>query len=142
MQTIPGNAAIWYRFEYAGDGSEIVLRMVNGLTSGLGFNVFVPEQAVDWWNTGPIGRGTGTPCGVNAISNPNLNCGENVNDLLWSGRFPTPGTYFVQVENPTPGPIEFLLTVSGTGINVCGPGGLGQGTGDPNFLPCPNSVQP
>jgi hypothetical protein len=142
-QTIPANASIWYRYEYSGDGSEIVVRMPNGLWSGLSFELYTPQQAADWWTTGPIGRGTGTACGQEALYNDEIVCtGDNADDLLWAGSFPSGGTYFVRVNNPTPNPILFQLIVSGTGISVCGAPGqpVGQGEGTPREgigLPCP-----
>lgn len=116
VQTVPGNASLWFRFDYAGDGSNIIVRMENGALNGLEFSVYLPEQAPSWYNETPIGRGTATACAT-ASSDPTL-CGENATALLWSGKFRVPGTYFVRVVNPTSNAVQFLLTVTGTGVSV------------------------
>lgn len=136
-QTIPGNASIWYRFEYAGDGSNIVVRMENGAFSGLEFTVYLPEQAPAWYNETPIGRGTATLC---TASDDTSKCGENGNALLWSGKFRTHGTYFVRVTNPLPNPVQFTLTVTGSGVSVCSASQAQpalQGATPPSSFPCP-----
>lgn len=138
-QSIPGNASIWYRFEYAGDASNIVVRLENGALNGLEFTVYLPEQAPAWYNETPIGRGTATLC---TTSDDTTRCGENANDLLWSGKFRTSGTYFVRVTNPLPNPVQFALTVTGSGVTVCGasqakPASQGATAPSPSSFPCP-----
>ena len=135
IQTIAPNSSIWYRFEYVGDGSDIVLRIPNGVYTPLGFSVYTPDQAATWYNESPIGRGTVSACGVERLDNPDKTCGPNANDTIWSGKFFNSGTYFVQVTNPSGGPIQFVLSGSGTGLSVCAPGQVNPvGNG---YLPCP-----
>ncbi len=134
LQTIPANASIWYRFEYDGDGSNIVLRLENGVPLGLEFALYLPEQAKIWFDESPIGRGTGTLCTTE--SQDPSSCGENANALLWSGKFQAGGTYFVRVTNPTSSQAQFLLTVSGTGVHIC-PTAEDLTTRGGGFVPCP-----
>lgn len=149
-QTIPANASIWYRFEYSGDNSDIVLRMLDGAQNGLTFLVYTPDQAATWYTETAIGKGTATSC---TLSGDTSNCGQNVNDLLWSGKFPTRGTYFVRVRNMTNNPVSFVLIVTGSGVGLCGANGQ-IGNGNPSqftaqtdtqnqfLLPCPTTGQP
>ncbi len=117
--SILANSSLWYRFDYAGDKSQILITLVNGSVSGLKFNLFTPAQIGDWFNETPIGRGTAQP----------LNCDTGVpvlysscyaNDLTWSGQFngSGAGTYYVEVVNNAGSAINAQLTVSGSGVSL------------------------
>ncbi|HZQ08755.1 MAG TPA: hypothetical protein VFD70_19385 [Anaerolineae bacterium] len=115
--TIAASSPQWYIFNYAGDNSLITVVLVNGLNSGFEFNVYTPEQiADDWFNDQPIGRGTAQACGAQAFENNT--CPPHSNDLIWTGRFPTPGTYYVQLVNMTNQPKSATLTVEGSGVGL------------------------
>ncbi len=99
--TIAANSALWYRFDYAGDLSQILITLPNGNASGLAFDVFTPTQVGDWWETAPVGRG-----------NP------HGDDLIWSGNFNMPGTYYVEVINNTSSGMGFSMSIASTGVSL------------------------
>jgi dipeptidyl aminopeptidase/acylaminoacyl peptidase len=99
----------WYAFEYAGDGSQIQIRLeVEPLESAV-FEVWTPGE-IERWGLGleaePIGRGSADPSAAGV--------------LLWSGNFYDTGTYYVVVEHAEgqPGTSYYLLTVSGDGVSL------------------------
>lgn len=108
---------LWYRFNYAGDRSHITVTMPNGYNGGIAFNVFTPEQAQDWWEAKPIGRGTSLVLDCDT-GDPAPFGGCQSNDLTWNGQFNAQGTYYVQVVNDNPNSSRFILTVEGTGVSV------------------------
>ncbi len=114
---IAANSSLWYRFDYAGDRSHITVTLPNGNGSGLAFNVFTPAQIGDWWDTKPIGRGTAYQINCETGEpQPNGQCQSN--DLTWDGQFNAPGTYYVEVVNTTGSPLNFQLTIQGTGVTL------------------------
>jgi hypothetical protein len=118
-QSIPANAATWYKFDYAGDKSEITVLMPNGAHTLVAFNVYTPEQAQSWWDskTKPIGRGTAYQ--IDCETGEEKPWGQcQSNDLKWVGKFNFPGTFYVQVVNYNTGTANFTLTVEGTGVSV------------------------
>ncbi len=101
--TIPANTAVWYRFTYAGDKSDITITLPNGALNGLDFNVWTAQGASDWWDLTPVGRGT-----VHTTSS----------DLDWVGLFDFPGTFYVQVINATPGALPAQIMIQGSGVTL------------------------
>jgi len=98
----------WYAFEYAGDGSQVEVRLEALPAGSAEFVVWTPEL-IERWGMGlrvePIGRGS-------EDSNA-----EGV--LTWSGNFATAGTYYVVVEHAadSAGTSYYLLGVSGDGVS-------------------------
>lgn len=120
--TIPGKTTQYYRFEYAGDNSEIQIRLVDGAKGNVAFNVYTPEQINEttWWLLPPIGRGTASTCVLRAADLETAkNCGPYGGDLLWVGRFYAPGPYFVEVQNFSEQPQTFTLTIRGISVRLC-----------------------
>jgi hypothetical protein len=99
----------WYAFHYAGDGSQIQVRLEATPEGSAGFVVWTPEEIQSWAigkRVTPIGRGSDDP----------FSAGE----LVWSGSFTTAGTYYVVVEhsgNPA-GTSYYRLTVEGDGVSL------------------------
>lgn len=121
-QSIPANSSVWYKFDYAGDKSQVTVLMPNGANTLTEFNVFTPEQAQSWWDkeTKPVGRGTAYA--INCDTGEENYMGEcTSNDLKWVGQFNFPGTFYVQVVNFNTGTANFTLTVNGTGVHVAPP---------------------
>jgi hypothetical protein len=118
-QSISANSARWYKFDYAGDKSQITILMPNGANTLVAFNVFTPEQAQSWWEktTKPIGRGTAYQIDCETGQENYLGQCQS-NDLKWVGEFNFPGTFFVQVVNYNTGTANFTLTIAGTGVYV------------------------
>jgi len=98
--TIPAKASTWYRFEYDGSHSQILVRLVDAKDRGLRFQIFAPTQMGDWWNQDPVGAGN--------VQN---------NDLIWSGNSHEGGAWYVQVINDNPAPMPFQLTVTGEDVS-------------------------
>jgi hypothetical protein len=127
--SIPANSATWYKFDYSGGGPNpkpvFFLRLVNGILTGVRFEVWAPENLNHWWENKPVGRGTQevlTNCFATAAeptatgeptptpeptATPTGKCPTN--DLTWAGAFGAPGTYFVRVVNETPFAQPFQL---------------------------------
>lgn len=115
--TFPADTSLWYRFDYAGDKSEITVTLVNAANSGLEFSVFTPGQVGDWWDEQPIGRGTAQQLSCNTgLPAPYGACQSN--DLSWVGKFNAPGTYYVQVFNSNDNPMTGQLTIQGDGVSL------------------------
>ncbi len=118
-QSIPAQSAQWYKFDYAGDKSQVTVLMPNGANSLVAFNVFTPEQAQSWWekSTKPIGRGTAYQIDCETGQENYLGQCQS-DDLKWVGEFNFPGTFYVQVVNYNTGTANFTLTIAGTGVFV------------------------
>lgn len=129
--SISANASLWYRFEYAGDRSEIMATLVNGTNSGLAFEVYTSAQISKWWENPPIGRGTPVP--LNCQTNkPRLNGGCQGRDLRWLGSFNARGTYYIRIINLTGSDMSFQLVIAGTGLR---PGMQALGSAQAAVLP-------
>jgi len=97
---IPAYTTLWYRLNYAGDHSQLVIRMLNGNENALQFMVHKPDQMTKWWtNPGPVGRGTATK-----------------DDLIWAGNSHEPGTWYVEVTNPNAIAEVYKFAVQGKGF--------------------------
>jgi TolB protein len=100
---------VWYTFQYAGDGSQIVVRLEALPQEGVTFAVWTPG-GIRRWGLGleadPIGRGSSDPSAGNA--------------LLWTGNFTEGGTYYVVVEHAgsQAGPRFYQLEVTGAGVSL------------------------
>ena len=95
----------WYAFNYAGDGSQITVRLSADQTNAAAFEVWTPDQLQQW--------GTGdavTPVGRGAI-NDYLG-----GDSIWTGNFDSAGVYYVIV-SATGNAINYTLQISGDGVS-------------------------
>ncbi len=119
--SIPGKSMQYYRFEYAGDNSTIQLNLVNGVRGNVAFNVYTPEQINEstWWLLPPIGRGTAPSCYQPANPDRDPICSPFASDLVWVGKFYTPGTYYVEVQNLSEQPQNFTLEIRGISVRLC-----------------------
>jgi len=102
------NGTVWYRFEYAGDHSQINIKLLNairdGVDRGLSFKVFTPSQMSEWWKNDGIGAGN--PKG---------------DDLIWTGNAHEAGTWWIQVKNTNPTDVPFNLAVTGDKVSFAPP---------------------
>jgi len=96
----------WYAFNYDGGDTAVLVRMGVSPSGSAGFSVWTPENVRQWVageKPTPIGRGAkGDMFG---------------DDLVWSGSFKFPGTYYVRVEQTGPTPGFYALNVSGKGVS-------------------------
>lgn len=98
----------WYAFNYAGDSSQIVVRMGVDATNPAAFEVWTPGQLAQWArgdSVSPVGRGA---------SNDLFG-----GDLIWTGNFDTAGTYYVLVTAASP--TTYALQISGDGVSFLKP---------------------
>ena len=114
----------WYAFEYAGDGSQIQVRLQVVPESNAGFVVWTPEQIYHWGlgeYVEPIGRGSPDPFAEGVLS--------------WLGSFNTPGTYYAVVEHASekPGMAYYLLEIHGEGVSFA----TSRPTAEPTPEPAP-----
>ncbi|MEW5717370.1 MAG: hypothetical protein AB1817_01965, partial [Chloroflexota bacterium] len=110
-QSIPANSTMWYKFDYGGDRSRIMIVLYNGNISGIWFALFTPQQAITFTDDHFIGRGMTQPvlCDQGKCSS---------NDLVWVGNFNVSGTYFIRVTNPNDKPWVFKMHIEGDNINI------------------------
>jgi hypothetical protein len=110
-QAIPANTSMWYKFDYGGDRSRILMVLYNGAISGIWFAVFTPEQAINFTDDKFVGRGMTSPvlCDQGKCTG---------NDFVWVGNFSVPGTYFIRVTNPNDKPWTFKFHIEGENINI------------------------
>lgn len=102
---------IWYAFQYLGDNSQITIDMAFSPSNSVSFGVWTPQDLKNWaagQGEHPVGRGS---------ANSHVNGG----DLVWTGSFFTPGTYYVVVDQTGPAPSNFLLNITGSGVSVAAP---------------------
>jgi hypothetical protein len=110
-QNIPAKSDMWYKFDYGGDKSRVMIVLYNGNVSGLWFAVFDPYQAINFTENKFVGRGMPQP----------ILCEQGKctgNDLVWVGAFPVAGTYYIRVTNPNDKPWTFKLHIEGDNINI------------------------
>ena len=88
----------WYSFQYPGDKSQVTLAMVVDPAGTAGFQVLTPAQFKQYQQDGTI-----TSVGQGGVDNK-INA-----DLVWSGNFDVPGTYYVLVSQIGATPTNFML---------------------------------
>jgi len=116
---IPPNTTLWYVFDYDNQRLTAEIKLFDGVTKQLQFNLYTPDQI-----------------GVNSIGNPigrGMPPGES-NDLQWKGVFYGGGTFFVEVINPTSVAQPFLLGIAGGGVTL--------GVQPPAPTPLPTRIPP
>jgi dipeptidyl aminopeptidase/acylaminoacyl peptidase len=124
-QPLNAGDSYWYAFEYAGDGSQIQIRLEVEPAEGAAFQVWTPGE-IERWRLGleanPIGRGSTAP--------------STAGVLVWLGNFNELGTYYVVVEHAgnQPGTSYYLLTISGDGVSFS--------TSTPTPTATPESTEP
>ena len=97
----------WYAFNYAGDGSQILVRMGVDPSNAGAFAVWTPDEIQQWArgdDVKPIGRGSKNDAAFGG-------------DLVWSGNFNTPGAYYVVVNQSGSTPANYSLQISGNGVS-------------------------
>ncbi len=108
-QSVQPGESTWYAFQYAGDGSQIEVRLEVEPAGSAAFDVWTPGE-IERWGLGleaePIGGGSADPSSDRA--------------LVWSGNFNDAGTYYVVVEHSgsQPGASYYLLAISGDGVSL------------------------
>jgi hypothetical protein len=115
--TLAANQTVWYRFHYTGDRSPITIHLPNGTNSGVEFNIFTPDQLVDWWDEHPVGRGTAQTLNCDT-GEPEENGACSALDFSWIGSFNAAGTYYVQVVNTNLNAVRYQLTIQGDGVSL------------------------
>jgi hypothetical protein len=124
ISSLPVGTAEWIRFDYDTGGNTVPrptveIQLLNGVTNGLGFEVYSPETIVDGWsNNNPVGRGTPEMIG-------NCNLGDETrgscttNNLDWIGGFGVNGAYFVRIINKSGNTVAPQVIIGGKGLAQC-----------------------
>jgi TolB protein len=126
-QPLEANESLWYTFHYAGDGSQVEVRLQVEPAESATFAVWTPQE-VERRGLGlavePVGRGSADPYAPGS--------------LVWAGSFTTPGAYYVVVERAgsQPGKSYYLLEVHGEGVSLSAP------PATPESKPAPVKSQP
>jgi len=97
---------VWYAFNYAGGDTAVLVRMGVSPSKSATFSVWTPENLRRW-----VAGETPTPVGKGVPSD--LFGG----DLVWTGSFTFPGTYYVLVAQTGSTPGTYMLTINGTGVS-------------------------
>ncbi|MBI5032900.1 MAG: hypothetical protein HZB51_20460 [Chloroflexi bacterium] len=123
---IPAHAAQWIRFDYSFTPDQlprprVAIRLLNGVLTGLSFEVWSPERMQDnWRDNAPVGRGGQeiiAGCTQTLPDNSKVKC--MTNDLFWVGGFGAPGVYYVRIINNGDSATAPQLIVSGPGLGQC-----------------------
>ena len=109
---IDGSDRHWHAFTYDGEEEQITIRMNLSPSDSVGFKLLTPEGFRKWMETGEIEC---TGCGSENEFDPA--------DLIWSGSFNTPGTYYIIVERTAVknGPGYYALSIEGDGVYLLTP---------------------
>ena len=97
---------VWYAFNYDGGDTAILVRMGVSPSNSATFSVWTPENVRQWAageKPNPIGRG---------VKNDQFG-----GDLVWTGSFKFPGTYYVLVEQTGGTAGSYKLEISGKGVS-------------------------
>lgn len=104
-----GKSSLWFKFLYAGDGSLAEIKIPEGSLRKLAFKVFDGNQInLLGLNAPAVGQGSSPLVNCSGVRCPSV-------DLMWSSKFPGPGTIYIQVLNDNPGQVNFNLVVTGSG---------------------------
>lgn len=93
----------WYAFNYAGDKSQIEVKLEAEPGNSANFCVWTPQNVKNWASSG-------------GVENP-IGCGNSANPHLWAGNFPTGGKYYAVVKQTGNQTANYKLTVSGKGVS-------------------------
>jgi len=97
---------VWYAFNYDGGDTAILVRMGVSPSNSATFSVWTPENVRHWAagdKPAPIGSG---------VKNDQFG-----GDLVWTGSFKFPGTYYVAVEQTGGTAGSYKLDISGKGVS-------------------------
>jgi hypothetical protein len=110
--TVPANTWIWFKFDYSGDRTKLILITIpNGHNVGLDFRLYTEEQVVHINDDKFVARGNVAmvPCDTGKCESPDLN---------WQGTFNLAGTFYVAVINPKNVSVPFHILISGEGVSL------------------------
>ena len=97
----------WYDFQYGGDGSQILVRMAVDSSNPASFEVWTADQIQQW-----VHGDTVTPVGQGSAND------SFGGDLVWSGNFNEPGTYYVIVSDTSSAPETYDLQITGDAVTL------------------------
>jgi hypothetical protein len=104
-QTLKAGQSAWYAFKYAGDRSDVLVRVSAGPAGSAKFAVWSPADVIHWSlgeAVDPTGRGS-----ANAAYG---------GDLIWAGAGPSAGTWYVVMEPSGGAQTWYNLQISGSGV--------------------------
>jgi hypothetical protein len=123
----------WFAFQYSGDGSQILVDLRATPEDSAKFAVYTTGNTAT-----PVGRGSQQiitrVLADGTVEEKPLYGG----DLIWSGSFRSPGTYYVTVDQAGPSPSTITLGINGSGVS----GGQAASTLPSSTQPGPVCVTP
>lgn len=124
IQRVAPGTAEWLKFDYTSQTATlprptVTITLLNGVTNGLQFEVYAPEQIQNvWYNNPPTGRGTQQV--LIDCNNPSDSSGHcATNDLVWNGGFGLDGPIYVRIINNGSANVAPQLIVTGSGLAAC-----------------------
>ncbi len=106
---IPGASSLWFKFDYVGDRTPVIIRLPSGYKIHVRFYIYTQDRATRVYQDGDF-IGAGTPPLTDCFTS---RCPSD--DLLWSGGFGERGTFYIRVTNEESAWKSFQLQVSGPG---------------------------
>ncbi len=116
-QTVAPHSALWFQFDvghstknlsgfgrhaFLSPRSPVVATLDDDGASGVRLAIYTPEAISNWQNGDPLRAvGTGSSAGANG------------HDLLWTGLFSVPGTYYAVAYNDSDAAVTVKLEVTG-----------------------------
>lgn len=126
VQNVPANSAEWFKFDYLNDPTSkpfptVTIRLLNGVQNGLNFEVWSSDRmGTNFQDNKPVGRGSQEQlinCTATLPDGTTARC--TTNDLVWSGAFGAPSTYFVRITNSTNNAVAPQMVITGSGLPQC-----------------------
>ncbi len=116
-QTVAPHSALWFQFDvghstknlsgfgrhaFLSPRSPVVATLDDYGANGIRLAIYTPEAVSNWQNGDPLRAvGTGSSAGANG------------HDLLWTGLFSVPGTYYAVAYNDSDAAVSVTLNVTG-----------------------------
>ena len=119
---LQGNTSVWFKFNYFGDESDVMLWIPGAAGRGTSFVVFAPSQISKWWNQAPMGRsGDGDD-----------------HSAFFTFSSMEAGTYYLRIDNTNPYRVFYQVNLLATSVSLGVPAASDQSAGD-QVTPPPNA---
>jgi hypothetical protein len=92
--TFAAHSEWWYIVTFPLGRDKITVKLLDGASNGLQFDVYTPERVNQWWKEDPVGRGD-----------------AEGNDLVWTGDRDDSAKRYIRIVNPTGRAVNIFLAV-------------------------------
>lgn len=93
--TLAAHAEWWYMVTFPLDRNKLTIKLVDGASNGLKFDLYTPDRINQWWKEDPVGRGN-----------------IEGNDLVWTGDQEGIAQRYIRIVNPTGRDVNIFLAVN------------------------------